>query len=85
MVEPSPVDAPTYYANNVWVELSNWDVKIRLGQMLSASSDELRVREIATVFMSHPHAVAFLQSLQSVLQKLPELQKALKAEDVLHG
>jgi hypothetical protein len=79
IVPPSSEQAPTFYANNVWVELSNWDVKFRLGQIIGVSADELRVKDVATVFMSHQHAAAFLGSLQKVLKNLPALQEATQA------
>ena len=63
-------DIPVVYANNVQVEISNWDVKLRFGQVEKIDGSEFHVRERSHVYMSHAHARSFLAVLAGVLAKL---------------
>lgn len=63
----------TIYANNVFVEASNWDVKIRLGLIQSATPEVVAVVDVAHVYMSHEHAKAFSAALVKTLGQLETL------------
>ena len=81
-------DLPTLYANNANVEATNWDVRIRLGQVQVATSEEVQVKDIIAIYMSHEHAKAFSDSLAGVVAKLTEVKQQLVAKaraDTKHG
>lgn len=67
--------APNIYANNAFVEISNWDVRIRLGLVQSVTPELVTVRDVANLYMSHQHAKAFVTALQSTLENLEKAQK----------
>ena len=77
-------EAPTYYVNNVTIDLSSFDVRLRLGQIQSGDNNELRVKDVAYVFMSHAHARALVTALTSSVAKLPamaaSIEKAVSAK-----
>lgn len=75
-IPPSAQDLPTIYANNANVEASNWDVKIKLGLIQNVTPDELQVKDIALVYMSHEHAKAFSDALAGIVAKVLEMKKA---------
>ena len=72
-------DAVTVYANNVELETTPWDIKLRFGTLKRATEDELEVTETAHVYMSPPHARIFHEVLGKQLdfyeQKIAEIQK----------
>lgn len=78
----------TIYANNASLEVSNWDVKIRLGQIQSATKELITVRDLVYVFMSHEHAKAFVESLSKTLATalagLHEARQQQAKADVTH-
>jgi hypothetical protein len=65
-----PADTPTIYVNNAQIEASNWDLRIRLGQIQAVSPTEIQVRDLVTVFMSHEHAKVFTKALSDVVSRL---------------
>lgn len=71
----------TIYANNANIELTNFDVKIRLGVIESATPQLLTVRDVAHVYMSHEHARAFVQALAVTMQQFDVLKKRADAEE----
>ena len=71
----------TIYANNANIELTNFDVKIRLGVIDSATPQLLTVRDVAHVYMSHEHARAFAQALSATIQQFDALKKRADAEE----
>lgn len=77
-------DVPTYYCNNIHIDLSSFDVRFRLGQIQGASTDgALEVKDIAHVFMSHQHfkaLVAAVNGSAAKLDKMPTL-KLVPTED----
>lgn len=52
-----------FYANNVEVAMSNWDIQIVLGEVVVDQDKKLAVQEKAVVVMSPQHAKAFLNIL----------------------
>jgi hypothetical protein len=50
---PRETDVPTLYVNNIQVETSVWDVRLRLGETIETDRENniTRVREIANVRM----------------------------------
>jgi hypothetical protein len=69
----------TVYANNAFVEVSNWDVKIRFGQIQSASNELVSVLDVAHVYMSHEHAKAFVDALVKTVGQLDTLKQLMAA------
>lgn len=69
-------DAPTLYVNHVNLDLTNWDVRFRLGQVqeVNPATGVVIVKEVGTVYMSHAHAIAFAQALNLVISKLHQIQ-----------
>jgi hypothetical protein len=57
-------DVPVFYVNSANFELSNWDIKMRMGQIQSADESAVNVAEVVRVFMSHSHAKAFAAALK---------------------
>ena len=49
-------NAPLIYANNIEVQQSNFDFRLRFGLVESATPEVLRVQDLATVYMSPQHA-----------------------------
>ncbi|HEY3770785.1 MAG TPA: DUF3467 domain-containing protein [Candidatus Angelobacter sp.] len=80
-----------FYANNVEITVSPWDMRLRFGQILEADEEKLVLEEYSTVFMSPQHAKAFAQILQAHIDKYEasfgqlkepsELSSAVWAED----
>jgi len=52
----SDTNVPTYYSNTVEIATSGSDFRIRLGEILEASLEELLVKHRATVYFSPRHA-----------------------------
>lgn len=69
----------TLYANVANVEVSKWDIRIRLGQIETASVSELAINEIACVYMSPAHAKAFLKALEVGIDNYDKLIAAESA------
>lgn len=77
-------DVPTYYCNNVHIDISSFDVRFRLGQIQGASADGvLEVKDIAHVFMSHQHFTALVAAVNASAVKLAQMPvlKLAPAED----
>lgn len=55
--------APTYYANNVWLSTSLWDVKLSFGVMAEQDEEGVAFQDVANVIMSPQHARVFLEVL----------------------
>lgn len=49
-------NVPTYYSNTVEIASSGADFRIRLGEIVDASPEELLIRHRATIFFSPRHA-----------------------------
>ncbi len=60
----------TLYVNSANVEVSNWDVRLRLGQILGLDEQTVRIEESVHVMMSHSHTRAFYKALGEIVQKL---------------
>lgn len=71
--------AAVYYVNNVNIDLSTWDVRIRVGQIQGASSDTLQVNEVAHLFMSHQHFKAVVQAMLDSAKKIDAMVSNDKA------
>jgi hypothetical protein len=69
----------TIYANNTTVEASNWDVKIRLGLIQSATPELISVVDVAHVYMSHEHAKAFAEVLAKTLGQIEAVKQVSAA------
>lgn len=68
-------NVPTFYANNAQIDISNFDIKIRLGEIMGVTEEKVSVRTVANVYMSHVHFRAFVQAcagLLPVLEKMPD-------------
>lgn len=65
-------DFQTIYSNNAVVDRSAWDVRIRLGQIQSATKERLVIKEQACVYMSPEHAKAFLGILRTTISDWEE-------------
>jgi hypothetical protein len=72
---------PTFYSNNVAIDLSSWDVRLRFGQIQGGDATVLNVGDVAHLFLSHNHARAFLKALGEALSKLDQLQQDHPAND----
>ncbi len=59
----------TIYVNSVNIERSSWDVRIRLGQIQTATEKELEIEELAHVYMSPQHAKAFADILNKSVRQ----------------
>ncbi len=68
----------TFYANNASIEMSNFDVKFRLGQIQSASHELITVLDVIHVYMSHAHAKAFLDALATALKQFEQINEKAK-------
>lgn len=74
----TPPDVPTFYSNSANVEVSTFDVRIRLGQIHGVADNVLKVKEIAYVFMSHEHFKAFAEIVASNAAKIDAITAASK-------
>jgi hypothetical protein len=70
----------TIYANNANIEFTNFDVKIKLGVIESATPELLTVREVTHVYMSHDHVRAFSLALATTIQQFDDFKKRADAE-----
>ena len=67
-------DVPTFYVNNASLDVSTWDIRLRLGLMQRITSEgELHVRDTVIIFMSHPHFAAFTRAVNETDAKLKNL------------
>jgi hypothetical protein len=64
--------------NSVNFELSNWDIKMRMGQIQTSDPATLNIGEVVRVFMSHTHARAFAAALNTVLAKMDAMNAGAK-------
>jgi hypothetical protein len=69
---------PTYYVNNASMEISNWDVRFKLGQIQKATESTIEITDVAYLFMSHAHARAFAIALKTTLDKLDSVLEQAK-------
>lgn len=74
-------DIPTYYVNHVNVDLSSWDLRLRLGQIQGLEDGVLQVKEIAHVFLAHGHAKAVMQALKTSLEKISDVHFPAAIDD----
>lgn len=66
--------APVYYVNNVNIDLSTWDVRLRVGQIQGVSGgNALQVNEVAHLFMSHKHFKAVVQAMIDSAKKIDSM------------
>jgi len=49
---------PTIYSNNTQIEVSTWDIRLKFGEILSASPQKITVRSLVDIVMSPQHAKA---------------------------
>ena len=76
-----PADSiPTFYVNSVNFELTNWDVRLRLGQIQSADDAVINVAEVARVFMSHEHFKAYVAAMNGIIQKMEHAEQSRLAK-----
>jgi hypothetical protein len=68
-----PPDLETFYANNVNVELTSFDVRFRLGLIQGATPELLTVKDTAHVYMSHQHFMALVGVINATAAKINEL------------
>jgi len=70
-VEQVPgLGVPTYYANNVTIDLSTFDVRLRLGQLQGGNENLVQIKHVAEVFMSHSHFSALVAAFNTTAEKL---------------
>ena len=65
----------TFYANNAFVDVSNWDVKIRFGLVQSANPEAVTVLDVAHIYMSHEHAEAFAEALTKTVNQIEKIKQ----------
>lgn len=58
---------PTIYANNVEIQQSSFDFRLRFGLVESATPELVRVRDVVTVYMSPQHAKSVADLLNKQL------------------
>ncbi len=58
------------YVNSVNLEVSNWDVRFRLGLVQGVEDGTIQIEEQAHVLMSHSHARAFHKAMGEIIAKL---------------
>jgi len=66
------------YANNAYIEASNWDIKIKFGQIQSTEVDRITVNEVAHVYMSFEHARAFRDAITRTLTQYDALKEQVR-------
>jgi len=69
---------PVFSSNNLQIDLSTFDVRLKLGQILSGDDAELKVVEVAYVFVSHEHFLAFAGVVGQMAQRLAEMRSGQK-------
>ena len=73
---PGPT-APVLYVNSVQVDISTWDVRMRVGQIQGLSNEGvLQVHEVAHMFMSHQHFRAFVNAVSQSLKKVESIDSS---------
>lgn len=76
------LDVPTFYANNAQIDISNFDIKIRLGEIASVTPEKVNVKNVANVFMSHSHFKAFVNACNGLVAQMEQLPDPSKAYTV---
>ncbi len=64
---------PTFYANNVELFATKFDVRFKMGHIQAIEEDTLKVRGVATVYMSLAHAEAFAAKLNEMLSTIHQI------------
>lgn len=72
-VTPVP-NCPTFYVNNLTIEVRSFDVRWWLGQVEGADGTTVKVSGHAQVLMSHEHFRAALACLQETVAKMEQAQ-----------
>jgi uncharacterized protein DUF3467 len=62
-VRTGTADAPTFYANNVNVQVTTWDLRLRFSQIESVDEKSVVYRDMATVYLSPGQARALRKVL----------------------
>lgn len=75
---------PVFYANNVNVEVSSFDVRFRLGQVKGATEHEVHVHDVAFVYMSHEHFKAFMTAASEGMAQVDHIRR-LKVGEGTNG
>lgn len=78
---PSGNDLPKFYVNNVSIDISTFDVRLRCGQIQGAEDDVLHVQEVAYVFMSHIHFLALADAINSSVAKVRQMPSPVRVVD----
>lgn len=68
----TPEDTPTIYANNVGLRTTLWDMTLDFGMILTADTDNVIIRDVASVVMSPQHAKAFANVLAENVRRYEE-------------
>src|SRR5438128_2571820 len=66
-------DTPTYYVNNINIDLTSFDVRFRCGQIQGAGEGVIEVKEIAYLLMSHAHFKALVDAVNTTAAKLEQI------------
>jgi hypothetical protein len=65
-------DWPSYYTNHAEIRISPWDVRLTLGEIKTIKEGRIRVKNLATVFMSPVHAKVFSDILAEKIVQYEE-------------
>jgi len=74
-------DLPTYYVNNVSIDISTFDVRMKLGQIQGATESVLQIKDVAYVFMSHSHFRALAGAIATSIAQMDKMIQAPRSED----
>ena len=69
---------PTFYVNNVALEASSWDVRLRLGQIEPGTPDVLPVADVAHIFMSHGHFRKLAETMAAFVLRIDAIEAMSK-------
>jgi hypothetical protein len=82
-IEPAANDIPAHYINSATLDVSTFDVRFRMCQILGLEGDVLKVKEVTYIYMSHAHFKAFADLINKNMAKVDAMQtpKAHRVEE----
>jgi hypothetical protein len=71
---PNDGEVPTFYANNAMVEVSNFDVKLRMGLVTATTPEAITVRDLVHIYMAHDHFKAYVNALNTLVPNIDAMK-----------
>lgn len=68
VVQTNREEAPTFYANNLLLQSTVWDVRLGFGMLSETTEDTITVRSVVNIMLSPQHAKAVSDILRKQIE-----------------